>query len=37
MTLSAAYRAATRGPAIVGPAVAAAVLATVALMELKPG
>lgn len=35
--LSQGYRAATLGPAIVGPVVAAAVLATVALMELKPG
>ena len=35
--LSAAYRAAVRGPILVGPLVAGAVLATVVLMELKPG
>lgn len=37
VSLSPAYRAVTRKTAIVGPAVAGAVLATVALMELKPG
>jgi uncharacterized membrane protein len=35
--LSSAYRAAVRGPMLAGPLVAAAVLATVVLMELKPG
>ena len=35
--LSPEYRAATRGINLVGPFVAAAVLAVVALMELKPG
>ena len=34
--LSAEYRSALRGPAILGPLVVIAVLAIVALMELKP-
>jgi uncharacterized membrane protein len=37
VALSPAYRAATRSLNLVGPLVAAAVLATVVLMELKPG
>jgi uncharacterized membrane protein len=35
--LSPEYRAAVRGPARVGPAVAASVLAILVLMEVKPG
>jgi uncharacterized membrane protein len=34
---SAEYRAARRGITVVGPAVAAAIVATVVLMEVKPG
>ena len=34
---SAEYRSATRGITIVGPIVAAAIVATVVLMEVKPG
>jgi hypothetical protein len=37
VSLSDDYRAAVRGTNLVGPAVAAAVLAIVALMVLKPG
>jgi uncharacterized membrane protein len=37
IALSPEYRAAMRGPRVIGPLLAAAILATVVLMEVKPG